>query len=160
METKEETSQASIKKTAKDQTIVVSVQAEQLYGLAPTEANIDKHTALVDGDGFGSEFGDRNKDFETEVFMNKKITWSIQSDNDLFTCALVSVTHNPTDGNPQFFNRNPIPVRKDGTVQGVIARNPNLTNKDDSYTINFTITFSGVTLPYPLDPKLRISVSQ
>lgn len=157
METKEQTSQASGVKTPKDRTIVITVEAGQLWAKPPTETNIDNYTALTDDEGFSSEFGEKTKDFLTEVFMAKKITWEIRSTNPSFTVALLSVTHNPTAGNPQFFNRNPIPVKNNGKVEGVIARNPNMPNKDDSYTIHFTITFGGVTLPYPIDPKLQIN---
>lgn len=151
----------------RDRTITVTVRAKELYNESnypPSETQMDANTYLLEDGGKRSGFGDPNKNFETIVFMNKRICWSIDvldpnGEDRGYSVLLIEVFHNPTAGNPNFFNRNPLPVnRGTGQVCGTIATNPNLPNKDDSYTIKFSIAY-GSTTPkeYNLDPKLRIN---
>ena len=150
----------------KDRTIKVIVQAYKLFNSDMSEEDVDKYTALVEDGGFGNGFGEPNRDFETIVYMNKRICWSIElsnsgGDNTNYSVALDNVFHNPDDGNPNFFTKDPLPVIPGtGQVCGTIARNPNLENKDDSYTISFNIEYNsknGSTIvAIDLDPKLKI----
>jgi hypothetical protein len=150
----------------RDRSITLTVKAKELFNetnYPPREDQMDANTSLLEDGGLESRYGDANKDFETIVFLNKQICWSIaESDpNGVdrgYTVALVEVFHNPTAGNPNFFNRDPLPVnRGTGQVCGNIATNPNLPIKDDSYTIQFTIADSRTTKTYNLDPKLKIN---
>ena len=150
--------------TPKNRKVTVTVKAKNLFDLPypPSETKIDEFTALTDDEGYSSEYGDKNKDYETLVFMNYEMIWDIELDDKNgtdrgYSVALKSVSHNPTAGNPQFFTSNPLNVGRDKKVRGTIALNPNLQNPDDSYTINFTISDGTNTLDFPLDPKLRIS---
>lgn len=154
-------------KTPKNRKVTVTVKAKALFDLPypPSETQIDDNTALTDDDGFSSTYGDKNKDYETIVFMNYDMVWDIAlSDKNGvdrgYSVALKSVSHNPVTGNPQFFTSNPINVGRDKKVRGTISLDPNLPNKDDSYTINFTISDGSTTLDFPLDPKLKISTGQ
>ncbi len=119
----------------KDRTIKVIVQAYKLFNSDMSEEDVDKYTALVEDGGFGNGFGEPNRDFETIVYMNKRICWSIElsnsgGDNTNYSVALDNVFHNPDDGNPNFFTKDPLPVIPGtGQVCGTIARNPNLENK-------------------------------
>lgn len=162
METMEQTSQDKGLEGPKNRTINVFVRASQLFPLDPTEVNVDNNTELKDDKGSTCKYGDKKDNYKTEVFMYKKITWSIQSaDPDGidkgYTVALVSVSHKPIKGNPKFFNRNPLLVKNNGTVWGKISKNPRLPNKYESYDINFTITHNAIKNPFPLDPKLQIN---
>jgi hypothetical protein len=159
----------------KDRTIKLIVQAQELFNSEDSNNDMDKYTSLVDDTGFGNAFGEPNKDFETIVYMNKRICWTIEMDstegeNQYYSVALSKVIHKPDAGNPNFFTSDPLNVnRGTGKVCGTIARNPNLPNKDDSYSIEFSIGFSKTTpnggmqtgmLLLTLDPKLKISVRQ
>jgi hypothetical protein len=158
----------------KDRTIKLIVQANKLDNSNMTAEEIDKYTSLVEDGGLSSPFGAPNKDFETIVYMSKKVCWSIElsdpnGDDKYYNVALSKVIHKPDAGNPNFFTKDPLTVDpKTGEVWGKIAKNPNLDNKDDSYTIEFTIGFSktenggiqtGMVL-IELDPKLRISTTK
>lgn len=154
----------------KNRTIRLIVQAKKLYNNHETETDVDNYTALVEDGGLKSDFGHANKDFETMVFMNKNICWSIEvadpRGEDLhYYASLAKVVHNPDAGNPNFFTAEELYLNPD-TMQicGTIARNPNLPNKDDSYTILFYVGHSSgnstTTKLVVLDPKLKISVRQ
>lgn len=155
----------------KDRTIRLIVEAEQLYNSNGGDENLDKYTSLVDDEGFGNAFGDPNANFETIVFMNKNVCWSIDKasndgENQYYSVALSKVIHKPNAGNPQFFTKDPLEVnRGTGKVCGTISLNPNLPEKDDSYSIEFSVGFSKRTeqggivsgmVIYTLDPKLKI----
>ena len=160
---------------AKDRTIRLIVQANKLFNSNVTEQDIDNYTSLEEDGGLGNGFGDPNKDFETIVFMNKKVCWSIEmadpnGDDQHYSVALSKIVHKPNAGNPNFFTSEELKVDSGtGKVCGTIARNPNLPNKDDSYNIEFSVgyynttqqggTQSGIVL-VNLDPKLRISTRQ
>ena len=152
----------------RDRSIAVTVKAKDLYNeinYPPTETQMDSNTYLLEDGGSRSGFGSPNKNFETIVFMNKRICWSIEildpngADRG-YTVALIEVFHNPTEGNPNFFNTDPLPVnRGTGKVCGTIARSPLLPDMDDSYTIQFTVHDGTTTKTYNLDPKLKISTT-
>jgi len=139
------------------------VQASKLYNLAsypPTEQQMDDLTTLVDGVGFGSGFGDPNKDFRTDVFLNCNVTWKILAASPTgydknYEIALRSVFHNPEKGNPNFFDQESLPVGRDGNVTGTIISMGNL--QDENYTIRFTIKYGTSTYEYNLDPKLKVN---
>jgi len=149
----------------RDRDITVIVKAKDLYNetdYPPTEAQMDNNTSLLEDGGLGNDFGNPNKNFETIVFMNKRVCWTITLNDPLgvdkgYTIALVEVFHNPTEGNPNFFNTDPLTVnRGTGKVCGTIARSPLLPDMDDSYTIQFTVHDGTTTKTYNLDPKLRV----
>ena len=155
----------------KDRTIRLIVEAEQLYNSDGGDANLDKFSSLVDDEGFGNAFGEPNANFETIVFMNKKGCWSIEKasnegENQYYSVSLSKVIHKPNADNPQFFTKDPLEVNPGtGTVCGTIAKNPNLPEKDDSYSIEFYVGFRKKTeqggvvsgmVKFTLDPKLKI----
>ena len=153
----------------RDRSITVTVKAKDLYNetnYPPTETQMDANTSLLEDGGLGSGYGDPNKNFETIVFMNKRICWSIavSDPNGVdrgYTVALVEVFHNPTEGNPNFFNSNPLQVNSGtGNVCGTIARSPILPDMDDSYTIQFTVHDGTTTKTYNLDPKLKMNPTE
>lgn len=152
----------------KDRTIKLIVQANKLYHSGVSEENLDDYTSLVEDGGLSSTYGQPNKDFETIVYMTKNICWSIEmadpnGDDKDYNVSLISVIHKPKTGNPNFFTNDPLLVNsKTGKVCGIIAIDPNLPEKDDSYTIEFGIGYTdpsgsgGGMLKVDLDPKLRI----
>lgn len=155
-----------------NRTIRLIVQANKLMNSSVTDEDIDNYTSLVVDNGTQNGFGAPNQDFETIVFMNKNICWSIEmaninNEDEHYSVSLSKVIHKPDAGNPNFFTTDPLLVNEaTGQVCGTIALNPNLPNKDDSYTIEFAIGYSnrtpqgGVTtgmILIKLDPKLRIS---
>ncbi len=160
-----------------DRSITLIVKASELFNMpnTPTKKQMDDCSSLLEDGGLESRFGDSNKDFETIVFMNRQICWSIEAADPNgvdkgYSVGLVKVFHNPTTGNPNFFDNDPLLVNeKTGKVCGTIAKNSTLPEKDDSYTIQFSVGFSrttpnggmqsGITL-FNLDPKLRISSKQ
>lgn len=156
----------------RDRTIRVIVQANKLFNSDLYESDVDNFTSLVEDGGLGNGFGDTNRDFETIVFMNKNICWSIEindpsGEDKNYSVNLSSVFHNSEQGNPNFFSKEKLDVHPGtGLVCGVISKNPDLTNKDDNYTIEFDITYSTQNPPLStiksvlLDPKLKISVRQ
>ena len=156
----------------RNRSIRVIVQAKKLFNTDMFESDVNNFTSLVEDDGLGNGFGDSNRDFETIVFMNKQICWSIElsdssGEDKNYSVCLSSVFHNAEDGNPNFFTKEKLDVNPGtGLVCGLISRNPNLSNKDDNYTIEFDITYSTQNPPLStiksvlLDPKLKISVRQ
>ena len=156
----------------KDRTIRLIVQANKLYNSDVTDQDIDDYTSLVEDDGLGNGFGDPNKDFETIVFMNKNVCWSIEmndpnGDDQHYSVSLSKVIHKPNAGNPNFFTSESLDVNdKTGKVCGTISRNPILPDMDDSYTIEFYVGYGEKTqqggqvsgmIKVELDPKLKIS---
>jgi hypothetical protein len=145
-----------------DRTLTVVVKAKKLYGEAANEDNVDKYTALRPDRGLASEFGVKNKTYETVIAMQHKMTWEIalatpNGEDRGYDVRLTSVTHNPTAGNPNFFDSESLtPGGNPKIIEGTISKNPNLPEKDDSYTINFEISNGTTWIPYPLDPRLRI----
>lgn len=156
-----------------DRSITVVVKAKDLFNY-PTDITkqvVDDYTSLVEDGGLESRFGDSNKDFETIVFMNKNICWSIETadpngEDRGYSVELVKVFHNPTPGNPNFFTSDPLNVnQRTGKVCGTISRSPILPDMDDNYTIEFVIGHStgpnqGGMVRIDLDPKLKISAGQ
>lgn len=166
METKQEVSQKGDLKRPRNRKVTVVVQASALYYLPPTEPNVDAHTALTGDDGFENRFGDRNKTFETEVYLNYKMKWDIEvadkngADKD-FRVQLHSVYHNPVSGNPNFFGSELILSKDNGkTVEATVINAPILPDLDEDYTIYFRITHSNISRYFPLDPKLKIRAGQ
>ncbi len=150
-------------KQPKDGTINITVKAHQLYPLSPTETNVDEYSYLLDDDGFESRYGVSNKNYETGVYLNKKITWNIEAadkngaDRE-YDVELVSVTHNSKTGNPNFFdNETLVPTGNNKKkITGTVVNAPLLPDIDDNYTIHFTISHNSRVNPFPLDPKLKI----
>ena len=161
MKTQEKIKVKAPKLSPKNRTVTVTVMSKDLFkaDYPPSKKIVDDYTALTDDTGFENRFGDPNKNFETIVFMNFEMIWKIKVSNKEidkdYKVALISVTHNPVKGNPNFFKEKP--VLKGNKVKGIINNDPKLRNKDDSYTIHFSIKHGKETRPYNLDPKLRIS---
>ncbi len=162
METKEKTNPTKGVNTPRSRRVDVIVQAHELYPLRPTEKNTDDHTALSDDTGFSSEFGDSNRNYETEVFKDFQMTWDIKaannngSDKD-YKVELVSVTHNPKPPtNPNLFNQNklvPKPGSNKKSINGTIVH---ASPSPEDYTIHFQIFYKDKDpKPFHLDPKLR-----
>ncbi|MGV6832231.1 MAG: hypothetical protein ACWA5P_11805 [bacterium] len=159
METKQQ-------KGPRNRKLTVVVDAHTLYNLPPTEINVDAHTALSGDDGLENGFGDRNKTYETEVFLNYKMKWDIEvadkngKDKD-YLVQLHSVYHNPVKGNPNFFDGELIYSKDNGkTVEATVINRPILPDMEENYTIYFRITYSNISHYFPLDPKLRIRPQQ
>lgn len=163
MNPKELTNKGAVTKP-RDRDIMVTINSNTLYNLPypPTEAQIDANTYLVDDEGLESRFGESNKNFETLVFSGKEMIWAARSFEPLgvdrdYSVSLQSVSQNQEPGNSNFFvEATPLPVSRDGKIHGTIATFDRPI-PDDSYTINFLITYRGETRTYPLDPKLRLN---
>lgn len=151
----------STTKEPKDRTISIAVDTDALWAKPypnTSETDIDDCTFISDGT-LSSPYRDPKKNFETEVFRNKKVKWTIASQNvSSIYVRLVSVTHNPPPGNPIYFKKTPLEVGSDGSVEGKIMDIDNL--PDDNYTIHFNLLKGNDIRHYPIDPKLRISTKQ
>ncbi len=144
-----------------DITISLAVDTDKLwekpYPNTP-ERDIDDCTILSDGVS-NSPLNHSNKDFETNVNKGMKIKWTIASYNvSKIYVSLLSVSHNPTKGNPNYFDHDPLTAGQYGAVDATIMNIENL--PDDNYTINFKLFKGEEVRFYPLDPKLRISSKQ
>ncbi len=126
--------------TPKNRRVTLTVKAKDLFtesNYPPTEGQMDDCTALSDDEGYASDYGNANKDYETLVYMNYQMGWDIDASDKNgvdrgYTVALASVSHNPVAGNPQFFTSNPLNVGTNKKVTGTIANNPNLANNPPS----------------------------
>ena len=161
METTEEVNQIeNVADKPRDRHISITVETDELwkkqYPRTP-KSDIDDCVAITDDSGFGSPYRSPKKDFETEVYPGKKVKWTIANQNvSRIVVMLHSVSHNPTKGNPYYFDHNPLNVGKDGSVEGTIMNLGNL--PDDNYTINFILKNldTDEKRTYPIDPKLKI----
>ena len=148
-----------------NRTINVYVKAKKLFeiGKSATETQVDTNTALTVNQGNdGQSDWTEHKDYEVTVYMNKSVTWDIKryspsGDDKEYEVKLVSVNHIPEQGNPNFFNEEILNVGSDGNITATITNDPQLANKDDSYTIKFTITYDRKEIPFIIDPKLAIN---
>lgn len=165
METIEETMLSESDAAAKNRSVAVEVKANELYPLRPNNANVDKCTRLLDDEGFGNKYGDRNLDFTTKVFMHHEMSWTVKLSDSSgkdkgYSVALNYVDHKAIEGNPNFFDSDRLNV-KDKIISGKISKRPHPIEKEDEYTIHFTITppmdvNNGEPKTFPLDPKLKI----
>ncbi len=152
----------STKKDPEDRTLTVIVKAKDLYGLPATELNVDDNTALKDDRGLENSFRAPNKTFETVIARKHKMRWDIEvetpnGEDRGYDVRFSSVTHNPTAGNPNFFDKESLlPGKNTKVVEGHIQDIPQTVVNDDNYTIHFEITNGTTWLSYPLDPKLRL----
>ena len=122
------------------------------------ESDIDDCTIMYDGVS-QSPLNHSNRDFETAVTKGMKVKWTIASYNvSRVYVSLLSVSHNPTEGNPNYFDHDPLTVGPQGAVEGTIMDIENL--PDDNYTINFKLFKGDEVRFYPLDPKLKINIKQ
>ncbi len=123
-----------------------------------SEKDIDDCTFMSDRIS-QSPLNHSNKNFETAVTKGMNVKWTIASYNvSKVYVSLLSVSHNPTEGNPNYFDHDPLIVGQYGAVEGTIMNIENL--PDDNYTINFKLFKGDEVRNYPLDPKLRISTKQ
>ena len=141
-----------------DRTIQIAVDTDALWAKPypnTPETDIDNCTFMSDG-VTTNRYNTPKKDFETVVYRGKKVIWTIANQNvSDVGVRLVSVTHNPTEGNPNYFNQNPLNVGQHGSVQGVVLNLDNL--PDDNYTIHIKLVKGTEERTYPIDPKLKIS---
>ena len=154
MDSKEENSQF----IQPDITISLAVDTDKLWGKPypnTPERDIDDCTFMSDGVS-NSPLNHSNKDFETAVAKGMKVKWTIASyDVSKIYVSLLSVSHNPTEGNPNYFDHDPLTAGQYGAVDATIMNIKNL--PDDNYTINFKLFKGDEVRYYGLDPKLRIS---
>jgi hypothetical protein len=125
------------------------------------EQDIDDCVAIYDEDGLASGFRTPKRDFETVVYPGKNIRWTIAAQNATrIAVILKSVSHNPTKGNPLYFDHSPLKAGRDGSVEGTIMNIKDL--PDDSYTINIQLLHMDTNerRDYPIDPKLKIRAKQ
>lgn len=165
METKEAIAKSQADTKQKVIKITLEVKAHDLYNLRSSELNVDQNTTLRDNEGDRIGYGDSNHDFETRVHKKQRICWEIAlnapngEDGD-YIVALNYVEHNPSPGNPNFFNKERLLVKKNGKIKGKISNDPLTPLFDDIYTIYFTITppkgVAGGPQTFPVDPKIRI----
>jgi len=162
MDTKEKTSQTKELKTPRSRRVDVIVKAQDLYPLPPTEKNVDANTALSDDEGYTSEFGDTNRNYETIVFKNFEMSWDIEVENKNdkeYKVELISIKHDlkpPT--NPNLFDHNPLlpkPGSNKKSIHGIIVSS---SPSAEEYTIHFQI-FKNDKDPhlFHLDPKLKVN---
>lgn len=147
----------------KNREITITVEAKNLYGEPQVDSFVDKYTALSDDEGFSNRFGDSNVFYETGVFPGYNVTWKIEMANPngedkSYNVQLISVKHNPTKGNPNFFESEELfPGENLKQITGTISRAAANKTKPDTYTINFGICKDNTNWKnYPLDPKLQI----
>lgn len=157
MDSKEENS----KFIQPDITISLAVETDKLWGKSypnTPERDIDDCTFMSDGVS-NSPLNHSNKDFETAVTKGMKVKWTIASyDVSKIYVSLLSVSHNPTEGNPNYFDHDPLTAGQFGAVDATIMNIENL--PDDNYTINFKLFKGDEVRYYGLDPKLKISTRQ
>ena len=150
----------NIKSSSKDIRISVAVDTDALWKKHypnTSESDIDDCTFISDGTSM-NPYNTPKKDFETVVYRGMKVKWTIASQNvSSIGVRLVSVTHNPTEGNPNYFDHNPLTVGQHGSVEGTIMNIGNL--PDDNYTVNFNLLKGNEVRNYGLDPKLKISTT-
>jgi hypothetical protein len=141
-----------------DITISTAVDTDKLWAKPypnTSEADIDECTFVSDGISI-SRWSQPSKSFETEVHRGCTVQWTIASYNvSKIYVQLVSVTHNPTPGNPNFFDHNPLNVGRQGSVEGTIMNIDNL--PDENYSINLKLISGDTERYYTIDPKLKIS---
>ncbi|RKE95373.1 hypothetical protein [Ichthyenterobacterium magnum] len=166
METKEQISNSNINVGAENKAITIIVKANALFNAKYKPINlenvIDEYVSLVDADGLTSPFGANNKDYLTYVYMKYGITWSIvlnteKGEDKGYNVHLVDVVHDPKSGNPNFFTKEVLKANDKNEIYGEITVNPDLKDKEDSYTIHFYISKGDEkSAILPIDPKLQI----
>lgn len=164
METKEENNQAKGVKKPKKRNLEVTVKAHELYHLPSTEGNTDNMTELSDDERHRSPFGQSKKNYKTTVFKGYDITWKIKVEDKNgqdkgYEVELISISRNPTPStNPNFFDHDPlVPDCNKKSITGTITNIPSPSDLEEIYTINFQITYKGVSHCFPLDPKLKMN---
>ena len=149
-------------KTPKDADITITVKAKDLFPMPLSEQNVDNNTYLLDDEGFESRYGVSNKNYQTGVYLNKKITWNIKvadknGDDKDYDVELVEIIHNPGDNNPDFFNGIiPKPGNNKKKISATIINEPSTSDLMDNYTIYFKIIHGENWNTFPLDPKLKM----
>ena len=144
-----------------DITISTAVDTDKLWAKPypnTSEADIDECSFISDRISI-SRWAQPSKTFETEVSRGCNVKWTIASHNvSKIYVQLVSVTHNPTKDNPNFFDHNPLNVGRHGSVEGTIMNIDNL--PDENYSIHFKLLSGDNVRTYIIDPKLKIRVRQ
>lgn len=147
--------------------IVLKVKASKLIMLPPIPIYVNPNTALIDDEGFASDYGDNNRNYKTDVYLGYKVIWSIEVDDPKgadkgFDVKLYSISQDSLPYNANFFGVPEIlSLDKGKTVVGTIKNVPPLLDMEDFYTIYFGISDNkGKSWQYfPLDPRLRMKDS-
>ena len=154
-------------KKAKDRTITLTVKASDLWAKGPsaTQKQIDKYTKIENDGGKEAGYGDDKKNFNTNVWKEKHVTWDIvakspNGDDNGYEASIVSISQK--DGsNTEFFKGMPLKPKSYGPIKGKVEKGD--TGDHDHYSINFCITNFNVDknrdITFSLDPKLSIEKS-
>lgn len=154
-------------KKPKDRTITLTVKASDLWAKGPsaTQKQIDKYTKIENDGGKEAGYGDDKKNFNTNVWKAKHVTWDIvakspNGDDKGYEVTLVSISQKK-GSNTEFFKNMPLTPKSDGHIKGKVEKGA--TNDEDHYNINFCINNanvdSGNNISFSLDPKLSIEKS-
>lgn len=147
----------------------IVVDALQLFEHEITRENqeelIDKYVALKDPNGFGSPFGDPNKNQETVIYEGYDMQWSIRvlnddPENDLgYVAHLSEMIQKIPAGDKGFFDQgNPISVNDEGNIVGNVRKDDAIKNDAvEHYTLTFYISKGDEMKDVmAIDPKLLI----
>lgn len=149
----------------KNRTIKLIVKASELYGDPPIDMFIDPNTALIDDEGFGSTFGQNNRNFKTEVELGSKVTWTIETAEPKgadknYDVILSAITPKPNSKTQNLFGKPELkPGKNKKQIEGTVVFG-SLTgdSEEEVYNIYFGISNNkGKSYDYfPLDPKLQM----
>ena len=159
--------------TAKNSTLVIVVDAVQLFLQNITPQNqeqiINKYVALMDPNGFGSPFGQPNKDQLTEIYEGGVMLWSIttlveyqgilEGGSD-YKVILEDMAQEVDSQNSKGFFKEGIKIHVDGKNQilGHVETDHSVKDKtEERYIIQFHM-LKGDEIKYTMtiDPKLQI----
>lgn len=141
-------------------TITLNVNASALYALVnPTQSQIDNCCSLSD-DNAGSSPNQKIEDFESTVYINNDVKWQGETVDSGYSVAITSIVYEPNVNNDVDFFDSPTingTGGRTGNVTAKVKNDPNLLNKLDVYTINFSVYASGNnSKPFHIDPKLSV----
>lgn len=150
--------------------ISLVVEASALYEINnPSKEDIDELTFLSD-DNKGKSTTGKNEDFQSIVYIDSDVKWiggtvfPKTADED-FKISIDSIVYEHKDNDRDFFNKSTIDANGDNktTVTAKTKKDKSLEGLEDVYKINFSIhpTKKGIGAakgPYPIDPKLKMSI--
>lgn len=158
---------------AKHSTLVIVVDATQLFLQKITQQNqeqiINKYVALMDPNGFGSPFGQPNKDQTTVIYEGGEMLWSITTlveyEGDIagksnYKVILENMVQEVDSKNSKGFFKEgiKIDVNKNNQILGHVETDHSVKDKaEERYFIRFHM-LQGDEIKYTMtiDPKLQI----
>jgi len=154
---------ASVKKIeARDQTIVLRVDAERLYAWVDKTEPHEMYEFCVLKDNEHSSGGWPLSHFTSEIFIDKDVSWYVETTDPEYSVAMKKIVHEPNEkpkNSLNFFNNKIIDSIGNPGSQFVRAKVLNELKFDNEiyvYSIYFTIhPLDGrVDKDFKIDPKL------